>query len=218
MIRINLLPFRAARKQENIRQQVSVFVLIVIFLSIILVWYSSHLGNKTEKLRVSIADAQKELKTYNEINKEIAEIRNKLKVLNTKTEVIDQLQTKRKEPVHILDAMTELIVAERMWFTSFQTNERIQRNPAPAQPRRGRAAPVNQPQQKASSVVDIVVKGIALDNKTVADFMTRLETSSLFSNVNLRTIRQVNIRGLSLMEFEVNFRKLQPENKKDDAA
>lgn len=216
MIRINLLPFRAARKQENIRQQVSVFVLIVIFLSIILVWYSNSLGNKSENLRVSIANTQKELKTYNEINKEIADIKKKLKVLKTKTEVIDQLQIKRKEPVQMLEAMTQLIVEERMWFTSFKTTERVQANTSPAKARKGKAVPAKQTQQTPGSVVDIVVKGIALDNKTVADFMTRLETS--FVNVNLRTIRQVNIRGLSLMEFEINFRKLQSADKQDAAA
>ncbi|RLB32469.1 MAG: pilus assembly protein PilN, partial [Deltaproteobacteria bacterium] len=31
MIRINLLPFRAARKKENIKRQISIFVLTTLF-------------------------------------------------------------------------------------------------------------------------------------------------------------------------------------------
>jgi len=36
MIRINLLPFRAARKKENIRRQISVFVLSVVCLALLM--------------------------------------------------------------------------------------------------------------------------------------------------------------------------------------
>ena len=37
MIRINLLPFRAARKKENVRRQVSVFLLSLVLVVIIAV-------------------------------------------------------------------------------------------------------------------------------------------------------------------------------------
>ena len=45
MIRINLLPFRAARKKENIRRQVSIFLLSLAFLLIILFYYNWSLGS-----------------------------------------------------------------------------------------------------------------------------------------------------------------------------
>ncbi|HAR33905.1 MAG TPA: pilus assembly protein PilN, partial [Desulfobacter sp.] len=46
MIRINLLPFRLARKKENIRRQVSVFFLSLIFIFLALGWALSMLNNK----------------------------------------------------------------------------------------------------------------------------------------------------------------------------
>jgi type IV pilus assembly protein PilN len=40
MIRINLLPFRAARKKENIRRQLSIYVLSVVCLLLLMGLFS----------------------------------------------------------------------------------------------------------------------------------------------------------------------------------
>ena len=72
MIRINLLPFRAARKKENIRRQVSIFLLSLVFLLIILFYYNSSLNSQIDGLNTKIKDAKAELKKYNKINKELS--------------------------------------------------------------------------------------------------------------------------------------------------
>ncbi len=212
MIRINLLPFRAARKKENIRKQVSIFFLILFFMSALLFWYNISLNNKTQNLKMLIADTEKELDTYNKINSEIAEIKKNLQILQTKTDIMQDLEIKRREPLEILDAMTEIIVGNRMWFTSFKVTEKIQVQSEPARDTKTKKQPAvsqNVTVRKPDRSVDIIIKGVALDSKTVADFMTRLETSPLFINVNLRTLRQSSIKGLNLMEFEVNLNKIQ---------
>jgi type IV pilus assembly protein PilN len=212
MIRINLLPFRAARKKENIRRQVSIFFLILFFLSTVLVWYNVSLNNKTKKLKNLITDTEKELETYNKINNEIAEIKKNLQILQTKTEIMEELEFKRREPLDILSSMTEIIVGNRMWFTSFKVAEKVQ---AQAQPAKGKqtkkkpAASKDIPAQKPRRAVDIIIKGVALDSKTVADFMTRLESSQLYANVNLKTLKQATIKGLNLMQFEISLNKIQ---------
>ncbi len=45
------------------------------------------------------------------------------------------------------------------------------------------------------------LKGIALDNHTVALFMRRLEASSMFASVNLKDTKRKTIEGHALMEF-----------------
>ena len=210
MIRINLLPFRAARKKENIRRQVSIFFLILFFLSAVLVWYNISLNDKTKKLKMLITDTEKELETYNKINNEIAEIRKNLQILQAKTEVMEELEIKRREPIEILDTMTEIIVGNRMWFTSFKMTEKVQAQSEPARGKKAKpVASKDKPVQKPKRSVDIIIKGVALDSKTVADFMTRLESSPFFVNVNLKTLKQATLRGLSLMEFEINLNKIQ---------
>ena len=161
MIRINLLPFRAARKKENIRRQVSIFMLSLAFLLIIFFYYNYSLGNKVDSLNANIKHTKTELAKYNKINDEIAQIKKKLNNLKKKVAVMKTLEANRFEPTRLLDIMTQVVVPKRMWFTQ----PGIQ----------GRKVKIN---------------GIALDNKTVADFMVRLEDCGLFKEVDLKTLKR----------------------------
>ena len=175
MIRINLLPFRAARKKENIRRQVSIFVLSLAFLMIVLVYYNWSLGGKVDDLNAQIQQTQTELNKYDKINKEIAEIKKKLSNLKKKLAVMDTLESNRFEPTRLLDTMTQTVVPKRMWFTKLNS--------------------------KGNKVQ---IAGIALDNKTVADFMVRLEKSGLFSDVDLKTVKQHKMNKSNLKSFQIS--------------
>ena len=161
MIRINLLPFRAARQKENIRRQVSIFLLSLAFLLIILFYYNFSLNSKIGNLDASIKDTKAELVKYEKINKEIAQIKKKLNNLKKKMAVMDTLEANRFVPVKLLDTMTQVIVPKRMWFTRFNTSGN-----------------------------KVQISGVALDNTTVADFMVRLENSGLFKKVDLKTLKR----------------------------
>ena len=186
MIRINLLPFRAARKKENIRRQVSIFLLSLVFLLIILFYYNWNLGSKIDGLKGKIQLTKTELNKYDKINKEIAGIKKKLSNLKKKMAVMESLETKRFEPTMLLDMMTEVIVPKRMWFTRLES--------------KGRKVKIN---------------GIAMDNKTVADFMVRLEQSDLFSDVDLNTLKQRKVQKSNLKSFQISCvkKKIQKQTK-----
>ncbi|MBW2011967.1 MAG: PilN domain-containing protein, partial [Deltaproteobacteria bacterium] len=109
------------------------------------------LNSKIERLDSRVKSTRKQVDIYKKQAREVDKIKKKLTVLTKKMDTIDTLEVNRKEPVRILDAMTKMVIAKRMWFTSFDSKK---------------------------NVIDI--KGVALDNKTVADFMTRLEGSPLF--------------------------------------
>jgi type IV pilus assembly protein PilN len=186
MIRINLLPFRAARKKENIRRQVSIFFLFFGFVLATLLYFNFiYLNGKLTKLKTSVDQTQKEVKKYKRITKEIQSIKKKLAVLKKKTDVIKMLEKNRFEPVNLLDTMTQKVIAKRMWFTKFQTKK-------------------NQ----------VNISGIALDNKTVADFMTRLEGTGLFVSVKLSKIQKKVIKGSNLKSFQIVCTKPQAKKPK----
>jgi type IV pilus assembly protein PilN len=199
MIRINLLPFRAARKKENIRRQVSVFFLCLLLVMVVLVWVHFYLGNKQTHLTRSVSDTKKELALYKQKNDEISEIRKKLKDLEMRQNVIEDLEKQRFEPVHIMEELTGKIVAERMWLTRLNIS---------------------------GNQMDI--DGIALDNKTVADFIDNLEslsklndkTAPMFEKVRLNKLQQEEIRGLNMKKFEISALKMvklpeEPDDKKN---
>ena len=175
MIRINLLPFRAARKKENIRRQVSIFMLSLAFLLIIFFYYNSRLGNKVDSLNANIKHTKTELAKYNKINDEIAQIKKKLNNLKKKVAVMKTLEASRFEPTRLLDIMTQVVVPKRMWFTHLES--------------RGEKVNIN---------------GIALDNKTVADFMVRLEDCGLFKEVDLNTLKRKKAKAADLKSFKIS--------------
>ena len=82
MIRINLLPFRAARKKENIRRQVSIFLLTFLFITVALFYYNNSLNGQIETLNTIKENKKKEIKKYNKVNNEIKEIKKKLSLMN----------------------------------------------------------------------------------------------------------------------------------------
>jgi type IV pilus assembly protein PilN len=181
MIRINLLPFRAARQKENIRRQVSIFVLSLACLLIILFYYNWSLGHKIDAVDARIKQTQSDLNKYDKINKEIAAIKKKLSNLKKKTAVMATLESNRFEPIRLLDSMTQAIVPKRMWFTNLQfKDDRVK------------------------------IAGIALDNKTVADFMVRLEKTGLYSKVNLNTLKQKKVAKSNFKSFLISCTKKQP--------
>jgi type IV pilus assembly protein PilN len=180
MIRINLLPFRAARKKENIRRQVSIFLLSLVFVVIVAAWFNYLLSGKIESLNQQVAETKAQVEKYNKINQEITEIKKKLAILNQKIEVIKSLDLTRKAPVELLADMSKLVIEKRMWLTGLE--------------------------EKSGNVK---VVGIALDNPTIAEYMTRIETSLKYVDVKLLSINQdTSVKGLKLKNFEIKFKKI----------
>lgn len=166
MIRINLLPFRAARRKENIRRQVSVFVLMIIFVMVTLVWYTMSVDKKIDRVKIEIANVKQQTTLYKEKADRVTEIKKKLEVLDRKLELVADLKSKRREPIILLDTLTQVVVPDRMWLTALKTD---------------------------TLTGAVSLKGIAFDNKTVADFMVRLEQASLFSAVDLQKLERISI-------------------------
>ena len=175
MIRINLLPFRAARKKENVRRQISIFFLSVFLIAVAMLYYNSILAHQQADLEQSVASIQTEIKKYDKANREIAALKKKLEILEKKTTVIEDLTLGREEAVRLLDVMTRLVVDKRMWLTSF-----------------------------SASGTGINLSGTALDNKTIADFMTRLEDSPRFTSVRLKSSQQQKVKDLNLKKFDIS--------------
>lgn len=163
MITINLLPVRAARKKENVRRQVSVFMLCVVFTVCVLAYFGISMSRKISRINGNIETTEAELKRYQAKAQQAASIRKKLKTLEEKMDIIVKLEAHRTGPVRVMDALTELIIANKMWLTSLNESEGAMK-----------------------------LAGVATDNKTIADFMTNLEGSPHFSSVDLISSQQTS--------------------------
>ncbi len=191
MIRINLLPFRAARKKENVRQQATIFVLMVILLAIGLGWWHIVLANKISKLSDNIKSAKTELAAYKKKVDEVNRLKRELEILQSKINVIKKLEANRKEPLQLLEQMTELIIPEQMWLTNL----------------------VSRPNT-------VGLSGIALDEKTTADFMINLDKSGLFrkESVALNTLSATQRNKISVKQFNITCGKAPYKDLKKEKA
>jgi len=156
MIKINLLPFRAARKRENVRRQVSIYLLCMLFLFCLMGYLHVSLGGQLTRLKATEESLQKELKSYAAITREIAKLKKDTQDLNTKLGVIENLEKQRLGPVLLLVELARAVPLDRLWLNSvLETSGRL------------------------------TLQGTAMDNHTVALFMTRLEDTPHISSVDL---------------------------------
>ena len=81
-----------------------------------------------------------------------------------------------------------MIIKEKMWLTSIKSIEK---------------------KGQTETTVLVTIDGIALDEKTVADFMSRLQKSDRFSNVLLQTVRNKAFEGknVTLKSFQITCNK-----------
>lgn len=177
MIRINLVSHGDIRKKENVKKSLFLFVLVLVIFAVALLFVHKWLSDNINSLNSKISHTKSEIDKYNKINEEIEELRAYLELLNTKLGVIASLQANRSSAVNLLDNLTKVVVADDMWLTELTTSGNASAN----------------------------VKGIATDNKIVADFMVNLETMPKYTQVSLASVKQIAINNRPLKEFVLKF-------------
>ena len=173
MIKINLLPVRASKKKETIRQQVS--ILIISIVGLLVVWLSIYgvLLNKINNAKGQIESSEIEIKalkakigTIDNIRKLQADVKKKLDVLN-------QLRRAKSGPAARLAALSDA-VPEKLWLTKYTEN--------------------------AGSVA---VSGVAVNEELIALFMKNLQASGAFANVELQISEQVDAGAIKAKLFDL---------------
>jgi len=193
MIRINLLPFRAARKKENIRRQISVFALSVVCLALLMGFVFLNLSRTVAALEADMSSKKKELATYAATTKKIQVLKKKIAEVRAKLNVIKELESKKTGPVLLLDELSMAVPKEKLWLTDLNEKKGI-----------------------------LTLKGTAMDNDTVALFMTNLENAKHVVSVDLQTakLKNLNKYKLNVVDFVLTCKtyaykaKAKPKTKK----
>ena len=193
MIRINLFPFRAARIKENIRRQVTVYLLSVIFLIAAMSYYFLDLNGKVKSLRRDQDAKEKELASFKDINIKIGKLKKTIAEVEVKLKTIKGLEKGKTGPVKLLDDIATSVPRDKLWLTTLK---------------------------EQGGTLTLV--GTAMDNETVADFMNRLESTVSLKSVQLVRTKQKKVKELklNLKDFELSCKtyafkeKPPPEGKK----
>ena len=183
MIKINLFPFRAARIKENIRRQVTVYSLSVVFLILLLGVFPYNpysylsLDKKLKSLREEKDDKEKNLDKFKDITVKIKKLDEDKADLKVKLKTIKDLEKGKAGPVKLLDDIAMSVPRDKLWLTRL-----------------------------AEEKGKLTLEGTAMDNETVADFMDSLKGTDSVTSVELVRTRQKNIKelDLNLKDFALN--------------
>ena len=173
MIRINLLSDREAIRKETTRQQVSIFILTLCLLVVILGGIQFYQYQQKKDLREQIQDVEQTLK---ELEKKVGEVERYKEAkmeLETKLQIIEQLQKGKLLVVQLRDGIGETI-PEKMWLDELGLKG-----------------------------VKFSIKGYAVDNETIAAFMKELQRMKAFQNVELLWTEKKEVEGIGMKHFSM---------------
>lgn len=192
MIRINLLPFRAARKIENIRRQITIYALVVVLTIVLLAYGFLQLNSEVSGLREKKKSLNAELATYQKTLNEIKKLEKTIKSVETKLAVIKRLEKGKSGPVLLLDAVANAVPKDKLWLNSLS---------------------------ESRGILDL--SGTAMDNETVALFMDNLKASDQIVSVELENTKlrsfpkyKLNASDFKLRCVTAAYKKPKPKKKK----
>jgi len=180
MIRINLLPVKAAQKKEKLRGQLLVLALSIILVSAACTAVYVSLLGKVSAVEQDNAQKEEEINRLRNVIGEVSRFKKLQQELQGKLDVLDKLKEGKVGPVHLLDELSTAM-PEKVWVTTFK-----------------------------ESAGAISVAGVGLNEESVAEFLRLLEESPYYKSVELQVVEQVSQSGLKLQKFDVTCRAETP--------
>jgi type IV pilus assembly protein PilN len=176
MIKINLLPVRAAKKKETAIQQVSIFCFsLILVAAVIFVLYGLKLGQiSSTKNDITAANAK-----INELKAKIGKLEELKKFkeqVKKKLDVLAQLRKNKTGPAQRLATLSD-ITPDKLWLTAYvESNDSVK------------------------------LSGIAYSEELIAQFMRSVQGSKDYTGVDLVVSEQKEISGTKLKGFELVFK------------
>src|SRR5436309_317445 len=118
MIRINLLPVKAAKKREFGRQQLILFALVLVLAGIGNFYWYNRVDGELSRVNADIDRTQAEIKQLDKTIGEVRSIKDEKKKLEDKLKILDTLKRGRTGPVKVMDELATLI-PQRVWIRDY---------------------------------------------------------------------------------------------------
>ncbi|MBP1696494.1 MAG: pilN [Deltaproteobacteria bacterium] len=171
MIKINLLLARKEKKRGGMKKEFIVLILSIVVLLAAFVFIQIGLNKKIEDTVAQNAKKKDEIAKYKSLTTEVEKKKEEQRMLQNRLDIINSLRRDKARAAKILDEL------------SIDKPEKIQLESL----------------KKVGTKLGI--EGIALDDETIANFMTNLRKSKLFKNVDLVVSQQIEQSKLKLRKF-----------------
>ena len=179
MIRINLLPAELESAPTLINPAIPLSAAVILPALILVPIHIGQMATR-KRLQTETMSLKSELDRYQPIIAQVDALEAAKVQLTQRKSVIQQLESERLKYPQFIDDFIKLLPGN-LWLTNLTTT---------AQPN--------------SSAMTVSMDVMALDNYAIADLIANLETSQIFSEVDLGAITSAQTAGGQTMSFHVN--------------
>ncbi|GAB7026259.1 PilN domain-containing protein [Geotalea toluenoxydans] len=176
MIKINLLPVRAAKKKETTRQQISILVITLLGTIVICVLLYSMAISKISATKEDIAKTEQEIQQLKAKIGEIDNIKKLQAEVKKKLDILSRLRKEKTGPVSRL-ALLSNAVPDKLWLTKY-----------------------------TEAAGTISISGVAFSEDDIATFMKNLQSIPDFNNIELQVSEQTEINKTKAKRFDITFK------------
>jgi type IV pilus assembly protein PilN len=174
MIKINLLPVREERRKTVARQFLLMLAAAAVGSGVLSAAHYWWYRGQVQEAKEAAVRVQKDIDRFGPQLAQVEKFRAAKADIEKKLKVIDDLSTARSGPVHLFDEIATSL-PDRMWLTKMQVE--------------GQA---------------LTIQGVSLDNELVAAFLTSLNNSPYFKDVELVETHAKELEGYKLNQFELS--------------
>jgi len=171
MTKINLLLARKEKKKARLGREFIVLIVSIAILLGALIFFQWELSKKKEDIAAQIAKTKNDIAHYKSLTTEVEKKKEEQKMLQYRLDIINALRKEKSSAARLLDELS-IDKPEKLQLESLKKEG-----------------------------VKLGIEGIALDDETIANFMTNLRKSKLFRNVDLIVSEQVEQSKVKLRKF-----------------
>ncbi|MEI6214822.1 MAG: PilN domain-containing protein [Desulfuromonadales bacterium] len=176
MIKINLLPVRAAKKKETAVQQIVIACVVVGVVAAVVMGMWSFKKIQISGVKGQITTANNKINELKSKIGKLEELKTLKEQVKKKLDVLAQLRKNKAGPAQRLVTLSDL-TPDQLWLTSYSENN-----------------------------LDVRLSGIAYSEELIAQFMRAMEASSEYTAVELGVSEQIDVSGAKLKKFDVTMK------------
>ena len=171
MIKINLLLARKEKKTGGMKKEFIVLILSVVFLLAVFIFIQWGLNKKVEDTLAQNAQKREEIIKYKSLTAEVERKKQEQKMLQNRLDIINSLRKDKARAARVLDELS-IHKPEKLQFESLKKEG-----------------------------AKLGIEGVAMDDETIANFMTSLRKSKLFKSVDLIVSQQIEQSKMKVKKF-----------------
>ncbi|NTV49693.1 MAG: fimbrial protein [Geobacteraceae bacterium] len=176
MIKINLLPIRAAKKKETAIQQLIIAGIVIVLVALIVTSLYAVKRVQVTAAKDDITEANRKISELKTKIGKLEELKTLKEQVKKKLDVLAQLRKNKTGPAQRLASLSDLTPGQ-LWLTNY-----------------------------TESAQDVKISGVAFTEELISQFMRALEASSDFMAVELVVSEQTVVADTKLKKFDITMK------------